>query len=51
MCRETDPAWTPLFTIAAAVVTETGGCCPTRPSSPARWGSPPCSPYPGLPRL
>jgi pyruvate,water dikinase len=25
VCRETDPAWTPLFTIAAAVVTETGG--------------------------
>ena len=25
VCRETDPAWTPLFTVAAAVVTETGG--------------------------
>lgn len=25
VCRHTDPAWTPLFTIAAAVVTETGG--------------------------
>ena len=25
ICRETDPAWTPLFSVAAAVVTETGG--------------------------
>jgi pyruvate,water dikinase len=25
VCRETDPAWTPLFGIAAAIVTETGG--------------------------
>lgn len=25
ICRSTDPAWTPLFRIAAAVVTETGG--------------------------
>ncbi|MCK9794018.1 PEP-utilizing enzyme [Isoptericola sp. 4D.3] len=25
VCRETDPAWTPLFGVAAAVVTETGG--------------------------
>ena len=25
VCRETDPAWTPLFTVAAAVITETGG--------------------------
>jgi pyruvate,water dikinase len=25
VCRSTDPAWTPLFTIAAAFVTETGG--------------------------
>lgn len=25
VCRETDPAWTSLFTVAAAVVTETGG--------------------------
>ncbi|WP_026481782.1 PEP/pyruvate-binding domain-containing protein [Agromyces subbeticus] len=25
VCRHTDPAWTPLFTIASAVVTETGG--------------------------
>lgn len=25
ICRYTDPAWTPLFRIAAAVVTETGG--------------------------
>lgn len=25
VCRETDPAWTPLFQVAAAVVTETGG--------------------------
>ncbi|XKH52562.1 pyruvate, phosphate dikinase [Citricoccus nitrophenolicus] len=25
VCRETDPAWTPLFAFAAAVVTETGG--------------------------
>lgn len=25
VCRTTDPAWTPLFGIAAAVVTETGG--------------------------
>ncbi|MFD2083138.1 pyruvate, water dikinase [Actinopolymorpha cephalotaxi] len=25
VCRYTDPAWTPLFRIAAAVVTETGG--------------------------
>ncbi|MGO1481551.1 MAG: PEP/pyruvate-binding domain-containing protein [Brachybacterium sp.] len=25
VCRSTDPAWTPLFRIAAAVVTETGG--------------------------
>lgn len=25
VCRATDPAWTPLFGIAAAVVTETGG--------------------------
>lgn len=25
VCRVTDPAWTPLFTIASAVVTETGG--------------------------
>ena len=24
-CRTTDPAWTPLFGIAAAVITETGG--------------------------
>ncbi len=23
-CRDTDPAWTPLFSIASAVVTETG---------------------------
>ena len=25
VCRTTDPAWTPLFRLAAAVVTETGG--------------------------
>lgn len=25
VCRNTDPAWAPLFTIASAVVTETGG--------------------------
>ncbi|MFC7241794.1 PEP-utilizing enzyme [Catellatospora aurea] len=25
VCRTTDPAWTPLFHVAAAVVTETGG--------------------------
>lgn len=25
VCRTTDPAWTPLFTLAAGVVTETGG--------------------------
>lgn len=25
VCRTTDPAWTPLFALAAAVVTETGG--------------------------
>jgi pyruvate,water dikinase len=25
VCRTTDPAWTPLFHLAAAVVTETGG--------------------------
>ncbi|MDI2033739.1 PEP-utilizing enzyme [Paenarthrobacter nitroguajacolicus] len=25
VCRTTDPAWTPLFGIASAVVTETGG--------------------------
>ncbi len=25
MCRTTDPAWTPLFSIVAAVVTENGG--------------------------
>lgn len=25
VCRHTDPAWTPLFTIASAVVTEVGG--------------------------
>lgn len=25
VCRQTDPAWTPLFYLAAAVVTETGG--------------------------
>ncbi|WP_295651327.1 PEP/pyruvate-binding domain-containing protein [uncultured Dietzia sp.] len=25
VCRETDPAWTPLFTVAAAVITATGG--------------------------
>ncbi|MFI5915105.1 PEP/pyruvate-binding domain-containing protein [Dactylosporangium sp. NPDC051541] len=25
VCRTTDPAWTPLFRVAAAVVTETGG--------------------------
>ncbi|WP_350353349.1 PEP/pyruvate-binding domain-containing protein [Microbacterium sp. A8/3-1] len=25
VCQHTDPAWTPLFTIASAVVTETGG--------------------------
>jgi pyruvate, water dikinase len=25
ICRTTDPAWTPLFTVVAAVVTETGG--------------------------
>jgi phosphoenolpyruvate synthase/pyruvate phosphate dikinase len=25
VCRTTDPAWTPLFSVAAAVVTETGG--------------------------
>lgn len=25
VCRHTDPAWTPLFTIASGVVTETGG--------------------------
>lgn len=25
VCHHTDPAWTPLFTIASAVVTETGG--------------------------
>ena len=25
VCRATDPAWTPLFGIASAVVTETGG--------------------------
>ena len=25
VCRTTDPAWTPLFSLAAAVITETGG--------------------------
>jgi pyruvate,water dikinase len=25
VCRSTDPAWTPLFAVAAAIVTETGG--------------------------
>jgi pyruvate,water dikinase len=25
ICRTTDPAWTPLFGLAAAIVTETGG--------------------------
>lgn len=25
VCRATDPAWTPLFEVAAAVVTEVGG--------------------------
>ena len=25
ICRTTDPAWTPLFSVVAAVVTETGG--------------------------
>lgn len=25
VCPYTDPAWTPLFTVAAGVVTETGG--------------------------
>lgn len=25
VCRTTDPAWTPLFGLAAAIVTETGG--------------------------
>ena len=25
VCRTTDPAWTPLFGVIAAVVTETGG--------------------------
>ncbi|CAL9616452.1 Phosphoenolpyruvate synthase [Nocardiopsis dassonvillei] len=25
VCRHTDPAWTPLFTVASGVVTETGG--------------------------
>jgi len=25
VCRTTDPAWTPLFGLASAVVTETGG--------------------------
>ncbi|MET4096824.1 PEP-utilizing enzyme [Arthrobacter sp. UYCu712] len=25
VCRTTDPAWTPLFGMAAAVITETGG--------------------------
>lgn len=25
VCRTTDPAWTPLFGVVAAVVTETGG--------------------------
>lgn len=25
MCRYTDPEWTPLFTLAAAVVSDTGG--------------------------
>lgn len=25
VCRTTDPAWTPLFAVASAVVTETGG--------------------------
>lgn len=25
VCRTTDPAWTPLFGVASAVVTETGG--------------------------
>ncbi|MBT2588216.1 PEP-utilizing enzyme [Arthrobacter sp. ISL-95] len=25
VCRTTDPAWTPLFSMASAVVTETGG--------------------------
>ena len=25
VCRTTDPAWTPLFAVASAIVTETGG--------------------------
>src|SRR5699024_3886868 len=25
VCRTTDPAWTPLFSLAAAVITESGG--------------------------
>lgn len=25
MCRYTDPEWTPLFTLAAAVISDTGG--------------------------
>ena len=26
VCRTTDPAWTPLFAVASAIITETGGC-------------------------
>jgi pyruvate,water dikinase len=25
VCRTTDPAWTPLFAVASAIITETGG--------------------------
>src|SRR6266516_4934887 len=37
----TNPAWTPLFQRAAAVVVDSGGACRTPPSSRANTGFPP----------
>ena len=39
----TTPAWTSLFAMASAVVTDIGGRSATAPSSPANTGSRPCS--------
>ncbi|MDN6605735.1 PEP-utilizing enzyme, partial [Brevibacterium sp.] len=40
ICPYTDPAWTPLFAVAAGVVTETGGALSHAAIVPREYGNP-----------
>ena len=43
VCEMTLPPWVPLFSIAGAVVTDTGGVLRIARSSPGKWAYPPWS--------